>query len=106
MRGRRWAAAACVAWYAWCACAVLAATSAGRELRVLQADARTAFYVGIAAPPSAADVVRVFNRSLADISHTYLAGDYPLHLRNISLLPLYIELPEDEKEDNQYYKYT
>ncbi|XP_047020571.1 uncharacterized protein LOC124630651 [Helicoverpa zea] len=93
MRGRGWACA----WYAWCACAVLAAAGAGRELRVLQADARTAFYVAIAAPPSAADVVRVFNRSLADLSHTYLAGDYPLHLRNITLLPLYIELPEDEK---------
>ena len=92
MRGRRWAA--CAAWYAWCACAVLAAAG---ELRVLQADARTAFYVGIAAPRSAADAVRAFNRSLADLSHTYLAGDYPLHLRNITLLPLYIELPEDEK---------
>ncbi|KAL0840308.1 hypothetical protein ABMA28_015578 [Loxostege sticticalis] len=75
--------------------AVLAAVCAC--LRVLQADARAAFYVGIAAPPSAAAVVHAFNRSLAEISHTYLAGDYPLYLRNITLLPLYIELPEDEK---------
>ncbi|KAJ8732793.1 hypothetical protein PYW07_015392 [Mythimna separata] len=96
MRGRRGAAAACAAWYAWCACAVLAAAAAG-GLRVLQADARSAFYVGIAAPRSAADAVRAFNRSLADLSRSYLAGDYPLHLRNITLLPLYIELPEDEK---------
>ncbi|XP_075970664.1 uncharacterized protein LOC142973031 isoform X2 [Anticarsia gemmatalis] len=93
MRARTWAVCACVAWLA---CGVIA-TGAGRELRVLQADAHTAFYVGIAAPPSAADVVRLFNRSLADISHTYLAGDYPLYLRNITLLPLYIELPEDER---------
>ncbi|CAB3243412.1 unnamed protein product [Arctia plantaginis] len=93
MRARMWALCA---YAAWLACVVIA-TGAGRELHVLQADARIAFYVGIAAPPSAADVVRVFNRSLADISHTYLAGDYPLYLRNISLLPLYIELPEDER---------
>ncbi|XP_034824305.2 uncharacterized protein [Maniola hyperantus] len=78
------------------ALAVLCAASA-RELRVLQPDARTAFYIAIAAPPSAADVVRAFNRTLSDISKTYLAGDYPLYLRNITLLPLYIELPEDER---------
>lgn len=89
MRGRAVLAAVC-------ACVVLA-SALGRELRVLQADARAAFYVGIAAPPSAAAVVHAFNRSLAEISHTYLAGDYPLYLRNITLLPLYIELPEDEK---------
>lgn len=93
MRARMWALCAYVAWLA----CVVFATGAGRELHVLQADARIAFYVGIAAPPSAADVVRVFNRSLADISHTYLAGDYPFYLRNITLLPLYIELPEDER---------
>lgn len=85
---------------AWCACVLTALASgitSGRDLRVLQADARTAFYVGIAAPPSAVDVVRAFNLSLAEISQTYLAGDYPLYLRNITLQPLYIELPEDER---------
>ncbi|XP_063361139.1 uncharacterized protein LOC134650177 isoform X1 [Cydia amplana] len=87
MRAGAWAV-----WAALCACAL-----ASGELRVLQADARAAFYVGIAAPPSAAAVVRAFNKSLAEISQTYLAGDYPLHLRNITLLPLYIELPEDER---------
>ncbi|XP_026751385.2 uncharacterized protein LOC113511860 isoform X1 [Galleria mellonella] len=97
---RRRALSLCVAWYAcaaWCAYAVFAATAGGRELRVLQADARATFFVGIAAPPSAAAVVRAFNHSLAEISHTYLAGDNPLHLRNITLQPLYIELPEDER---------
>lgn len=73
------------------------AVVAARELRVLQEDARTAFYLAIAAPPSAAAVVRAFNRTLSEISKTYLAGDYPLYLRNITLLPLYIELPEDER---------
>ncbi|XP_053602444.1 uncharacterized protein LOC128670645 isoform X2 [Plodia interpunctella] len=97
MRGRAWLL--CVA---WCACvawwtAVVRATAAGQELRVLQADARAVFYVGIAAPSSAAAVVHAFNRSLAEISHTYLAGDNPLYLRNITLQPLYIELPEDER---------
>ncbi|CAH2266187.1 jg6483 [Pararge aegeria aegeria] len=77
--------------------ALCAASAAARELRVLQADARTAFYIAIAAPPSAADVVRAFNRTLSDVSKTYLAGDSPLYLRNITLLPLYIELPEDER---------
>nr|XP_032510989.1 uncharacterized protein LOC116765580 isoform X2 [Danaus plexippus plexippus] len=72
----------------------LAATA--RELRVLQ-DARTSFYLAIAAPSSASDFVRTFNRTLSDLSQTYLAGDYPLYLRNITLLPLYIELPEDER---------
>lgn len=79
------------------ALAVLALASAARELRVLQADARTAFYVAIAAPPSAAAAVAAFNRTLGDVSQTYLAGDYPLYLRNITLQPLYIELPEDER---------
>lgn len=89
-----------VAWGACLACAALATpapAAAGRELRVLQADSRSAFFVGIAAPPSAAAAVRAFNRSLAEISQTYLAGDYPLHLRNVTLQPLYIELPEDER---------
>ncbi|CAH2075354.1 unnamed protein product, partial [Iphiclides podalirius] len=83
---------------AWC-CAVLAtgAAAAAGELRVLRADARAVFFVGIAAPPSAAAAVRAFNRSLADISRTHFAGDYPLYLRNITLQPLYIELPEDER---------
>ncbi|CAH2107248.1 unnamed protein product [Euphydryas editha] len=73
------------------------AVAAARELRVLQADARTAFYLAIAAPPSAVAVVRAFNRTLSEISKAYLAGDHPLYLRNITLLPLYIELPEDER---------
>ncbi|CAH0728794.1 unnamed protein product, partial [Brenthis ino] len=77
--------------------AVLALVSAARELRVLQADARTAFYLAIAAPPSAANAVRAFNRTISEVSQTYLAGDYPLYLRNITLQPLYIELPEDER---------
>ncbi|KAL4706474.1 hypothetical protein ACJJTC_015672 [Scirpophaga incertulas] len=72
----------------------------------IKADARAAFYVGIAAPPSAAAVVHAFNRSLAEISQTYLAGDYPLYLRNITLLPLYIELPEDEKFSAQVLERT
>lgn len=76
-----------------CWCALVAA----RDLRVLQADARAVFFVGIAAPASAAAVVRAFNRSLAEVSHAYFAADYPLHLRNITLQPLYIELPEDER---------
>ncbi|CAG4937886.1 unnamed protein product [Colias eurytheme] len=75
---------------------LLVLAASGRRLRVLKDDA-AAFYVGIAAPPSAASAVRAFNRTLADVAQTYLAGDFPLHLRNISLLPLYIELPEDER---------
>ncbi|CAK1553723.1 unnamed protein product [Leptosia nina] len=73
---------------------VVLGTSGARKLRVLQ-DARPAFYVGIAAPRSAAAAVRAFNRTVAELSQAY-AG-YPLHLRNVSLLPLYIELPEDER---------
>ncbi|XP_028038586.1 uncharacterized protein LOC114249279 [Bombyx mandarina] len=95
---------------AWCIYAawfaVFAATTAGRELRVLQADARAAFYLGIAAPPSASAVVRAFNRSLAEVAQTHLAADYPLYLRNISLLPLYIELPEDERFNTRVLERT
>ncbi|CAG5040319.1 unnamed protein product [Parnassius apollo] len=90
-----------VALFVACWCAVLATAvavaAAAQELRVLQADARAIFFLGIAAPPSATDVVRAFNHSLAEISQTYLADDYPLYLRNITLQPLYIELPEDER---------
>ncbi|CAH3829274.1 unnamed protein product [Pieris brassicae] len=72
----------------------LLATSGARRLRVLNGDARPTFYLGIAAPPSAAAAVGAFNRTLAELSHKFLAGNY---LRNVSLLPLYIELPEDER---------
>lgn len=82
---------ACAVWYA------VFGTVAGRELRVLQADARATFYVGIAAPPSAVAVVHTFNRSLAEMSQNYFVEDYPLYLRNITLQSLYIELPEDER---------
>lgn len=94
-------------WAVWCAIGALQSASGaatpGHELRILQPDARTSFYVGIAAPASAVAAVRAFNRTLQDISQTYLAGDYPLHLKNITLLPLYIELPEDERSVFIFY---
>ncbi|GBP95054.1 hypothetical protein EVAR_71367_1 [Eumeta japonica] len=92
MRLRWWAAVGAL-W--WCAVAAGWARSAGGELRVLRPPARATFYVGIAAPAAHAAAVRAFNRTLAELSRTYLAGDYPPHLRNITLQPLYIELPED-----------
>lgn len=88
-----------VSWAIWAIWAILpnGVWAAGEELRVLRPDARAVFYVGIAAPPSAVAAVRAFNRSLAEISQSFLAGDYPAYLRNITLQPLYIELPEDER---------
>ncbi|KAG7299762.1 hypothetical protein JYU34_016772 [Plutella xylostella] len=79
------------------AVALLAAAAAAGELRVLAPHARPVFHVAVAAPASAAAAVRAFTRELALLSRGFRAGGDPPHLSNITLLPLYIELPEDER---------
>lgn len=67
------------------------------DWRLAQDGGRMDVYFGIAVPASNQVVLKAFNKTLANISAAFTAGEYGPAFRNISLQPFFIELPENEK---------
>lgn len=58
---------------------------------------RVDLYVGIASTLSNQVVLKAFNRTLANVSAAFAAGEYGAEYRDVSVLPFHIELPENER---------
>ena len=58
---------------------------------------RVEVFLGIAVPYSSQSALKAFNRTVANVSAAFAAGEYGNAYRNVSLQPFHVELPENER---------